>query len=233
MTLNTVFPEEKITNNSSSFRFNPLREWAPVKRLKLLADEGVCGKLCSLRFTWQKPKKDAHIEDVFLYEILAGLIDIGRYFANASIDTLHIERVPEKNNLFALVMFENEIAAEFELNECLPDSMPATHFIKANFTNGHITNQPIVGHFNEEGSVFADDAGMRRIIVENSEWDDCEEDIELCRRKMQYAMKSGNIKYHLLPVISPEIIEAVKFSIKHGTYVKGNAGIKKDMEAVQ
>ena len=109
----------------------PLREWGVVKRIKQMNKDNTCGELCSLRFTWQKPKKDASDEQTFLYETLAGLIDAAWYLANAPLATLHIERVPGENNLFALAMFENEVAAEFELNECLPDSMPANAFYQS------------------------------------------------------------------------------------------------------
>ena len=198
----------------------PLREWALVKRIKQVNEDNICGELCSLRFTWQKPKKDASSEKVFLYETLAGLIDAALYIANAPLATLHIERVPEKNNLFALAMFENEIVAEFEINECLPDSMPVTHFIKANFKNGHITNQPLVGHFNEEGSILANDSAMKRIVVENSDWDDCGDEIWTCKRAMLHAIEQGT--YPAGALHSAEIVNAVDYAlgIKERTVVK-------------
>ena len=196
----------------------PLREWGVVKRIKQMNKDNTCGELCSLRFTWQKPKKDASDEQTFLYETLAGLIDAAWYLANAPLATLHIERVPGKNNLFALAMFENEVAAEFELNECLPDSMPATHFIKANFKNGHVTNQPLVGHFNEEGSILANDSGMQRLVIENSDWDDCGDEIKTCERAMMRAMEQGD--YPAGALHSAEIINAVNYALglqKHET----------------
>jgi hypothetical protein len=189
----------------------PLREWSLVKRIKQLAKDNTCGELCSLRFTWQKPKKEASDEQVFLYETLAGLIDIAWLLANAPLATLHIEKVPEKNNLFALAMFENEVAAEFELNECLPDSMPATHFVKANFKNGHVTNQPLVGHFNEEGSILADDSGMERLVIENSDWDDCGGEMEICKRLMMRAIEQG--KYPAGALHSAEIINTIDLAL--------------------
>ncbi|MEI2999899.1 MAG: hypothetical protein V8T86_03205 [Victivallis sp.] len=73
------------------------------------------------------------------------------------------------NLLFGLAGFPNGVTAEFELNERLPDTMPDTCFLKANFTHGHVTNQPIVGHFNEEGMLFATDRELRREIPENVE----------------------------------------------------------------
>jgi len=189
----------------------PLREWRLVKRIRQMSKDNICGELCSLRFTWQKPKKDASDEQVFLYETLAGLIDAAWYLANAPIATLHIERVPEKNNLFALAIFENEVTAEFELNERLPDSMPTTHFIKANFKNGHVTNQPLVGHFNEEGSILANDSAMERLVIENSDWDDCGDEIETCERAMMHAIEQGT--YPAGALHSAEIINAINYTL--------------------
>jgi hypothetical protein len=190
---------------------NPFREWAVVKKILQIKRDDICGELCSLRFTWQKPKKNASNENVFLYETFAGLIDAAWMLADASLATLHIERVPEKNNLFALAMFENEVAAEFELNECLPDSMPVTHFVKANFSNGHVTNQPIVGHFNEEGSILADDSGMERLVLESPEWDDCGDEMKNCERAMLHAIEQGT--YPAGSLHSAEIIKAIDFAL--------------------
>lgn len=192
----------------------PLREWALLKRVKKVNEDNICGELCSLRFTWQKAKKDASNEQVFLYETLVGLIDAAWYLANAPLATLHIERVPGKNNLFALAMFENEVVAEFELNECLPNSMPATHFIKANFKNGHITNQPLVGHFNEEGSILANDSNMQRLVIENSDWDDCGDEIKTCERAMRYAVEQGT--YPTGALHSAEIINSINSALTQG-----------------
>ena len=74
----------------------PLREWGVVKRIKRMIKDNACGELCSLRFTWQKPKKSASNEQIFLYETLAGLIDAAWLLANAPLAVLHIEKVPEK-----------------------------------------------------------------------------------------------------------------------------------------
>lgn len=194
----------------------PLREWALVKRIKQVSEDNICGELCSLRFTWQKPKKDAVDEESFLYETLAGLIDTAWCLANAPLATLHIEQVLGKNNLFALAMFENEVVAEFELNECLPDSMPATHFIKANFKNGHITNQPLVGHFNEEGSILANDSSMQRLVIENPDWDDCGDEMKICERAMMRAIEQEN--YPTGALHSSEIINAINYALGLNKY---------------
>lgn len=156
-------------------------------------------------------EKEASDEQVFLYETLAGLIDVALVLTSAPLAALHIEKVPGKNNLFALAIFENEVVAEFELNECLPDSMPATHFIKANFKNGHVTNQPLVGHFNEEGSILASDSAMERIVIENSDWDDCGDEIGICERLMMRAIEQG--KYPAGPLNSAEIVNAIDLAL--------------------
>ncbi len=126
-----------------------------------------CGELCSLRFTWQRPKKFASGEEVFLYKTFAAALDGAQVLAGSPLNRLKIEKVPEMNILFALAYFENGIGAEFELNECLPDTMPDICFLKANFSHGHITNQPIVGHFNEEGMVLATDKKLELLIAES------------------------------------------------------------------
>ena len=55
------------------------------------------------------------------------------------------------------------------MNEALPDSMPDVFFIKANFTGGHVTNQPLGGHFDEAGSIFADENGLNLFTVDSCE----------------------------------------------------------------
>lgn len=186
----------------------PLREWGVVKKIRQMIQQDVCGELCSLRFTWQKPKKSASGEKEFFYETLAGLLDVAWLLADAPLSGLYLERVEKQNNLFALATFDNGVTAEIEMNECLPDSMPTTHFIKANFKHGHITNQPIVGHFNEEGAILADDSAMQRLVIENSDWDDCGDEMEICRRNMLRSIEQG--KYPAGPLNSRAIINAIQ-----------------------
>jgi hypothetical protein len=140
-----------------------------LQKIQQALRDNTCGELCSLRFTWQRPKKSASGEETFLYETFASALDGAQTLAVSALARLEIEKVPGMNILFALAYFENGIGAEFELNECLPDSMLDTCFLKANFTHGHITNQPIVGHFNEEGMVLASDEKMECLIVERSD----------------------------------------------------------------
>ena len=143
--------------------------WDVFRRIREMARNGTCGELCSLRFTWQRPGKSASSGDEFLYGSLVHYLCLAEDLAGCGLKKLHIEKVPGRNNLFALAAFENRIVAEFEMNETLPDSMPDTFFIKANFTHGHLTNQPLVGHFNEEGSVLADESGLHRFTVDSCE----------------------------------------------------------------
>jgi len=130
---------------------------------------GTCGRLCSLRFTWQRPKKKGTDEQTFLYETFAAALDGAGYAAESKFARLEIEKVKGRNILFACCSFLNGITAEFELNEALPDTMPDTCFLKANFTHGHITNQPVVGFFNEEGMVLASDEKLEQLIAERDD----------------------------------------------------------------
>ena len=213
MTHEIITPLKAVNKSGDKFyTAYPLREWALVKKIKKMSEDNTCGEICSLRFTWQKPKKNASNEQIFLYETFAGLIDVAWYLANTPLTTLHIERVPERNMLFALALFKNEVAAEFELNECLPNSMPATHFIKANFKNGHITNQPLVGHFNEEGSILANNSSMQRLVIENTEWNDRGDEIKICKRAMLNSIKLGT--YPVGALNSVEIINSINYALK-------------------
>jgi len=186
----------------------PLREWAPVKKIQQMIRDNISGKLCSLRFTWQRPKKDATTQSEFLYETLAGLIDVSWLLADSQLADLKINRVPDSNNLFALASFANGIVAEIEMNECLPDSMPPTYFVKANFEYGHGTNQPIVGHFNVEGAILANDAAAHRVVIENADWDDCGDEIAICNRKMLQSIELG--RYPSGPLNTQPIVEAIR-----------------------
>lgn len=186
----------------------PLREWALVKKIRQMTAENVSGELCSLRFTWQRPRQQADDEKTFLYQTLPWLVDAAWVLADAPLATLRMERVAGENNLFGLAMFANGVTAEIEANECLPNSMPASYFIKANFKHGHLTNQPMVGHFNEEGSILADDSRLQRWVVENAAWDGCTDEIELCRRSLAHAIGQGT--YPAGPLNSKEILKAVR-----------------------
>ena len=127
-----------------------------------------CGALRSLRFTWSRPKNKASSEEIFLGETLPAAIDGAWQLANSPLTALRVEKVPDMNNLLAIAQIANGNVADIELNECLPLSMPDTCFIKANFTNGHITNPPLVGHLNEEGAIMATDDTLQTMICENN-----------------------------------------------------------------
>lgn len=140
-----------------------------LQKVQQALKDNTCGELCSLRFTWQRPKKYASGEDIFLYETFAAALDGAQLLADSPLERLEIEKVAGQNILFALAYFSNGVGAEFELNECLPDTMPDTCFLKANFSNGHITNQPIVGHFNEEGMVWATDEKLEYLLADGDD----------------------------------------------------------------
>lgn len=186
----------------------PLREWQLVKKIKDMTVSKTCGELSSTRFTWQRAKKLASTEEEFLFRTLPWLLDAAWLIADSPIAQVHIERVVGKNNLFALALFENGTASEIEMNECLPDSMPPTYFVKINYTEGHLTNQPLAGHFNEEGSILADDESCRQFIVENPEWGAFEDQIDLCIKTMKYKMETEN--YPEGPLNSKTIIARIR-----------------------
>ncbi|WP_288513754.1 hypothetical protein [uncultured Victivallis sp.] len=162
-----------------------------LERIRQAQAENTCGGLCSLRFTWSRPKRSASSETEFLYDTFAAMLDGAELLAQAECSRLVLEKVPGMNLLFGLAGFPNGVTAEFELNECLPDTMPDTCFLKANFTHGHVTNQPIVGHFNEEGMLFATDRELRREIPENVEGPFPDGPVEQLLRRFREAAARG------------------------------------------
>lgn len=146
---------------------NPWIHWGIFKSIDHHNHANCCGELCSLRFTWQRPRKSASEEKVFIEESFLCFLDLAERLAEAPLKTLHAVKSPDSNILFALAEFENRVTAEFDMNEALPDSMPDIFFLKANYSGGHVTNQPLGGHFNESGSVFADQDHLDLFTVES------------------------------------------------------------------
>jgi hypothetical protein len=180
---------EKLADKNVLIAF-PLREWALANKIVKMKNDDICGELTSARITWTRPKKESASEQEFLFNTVAGLVDLACCITETPIEQLYIEKVEGENNIFGLMMFGGEIAIELEANESLPDSMEATHFIKANFTDGIITNAPLVGHFNEEGSIIATDEKCERWLSENSDWEGGNE-MENTYWQMLLAIKEG------------------------------------------
>lgn len=172
------------------WRGNPVLE-----RIQAGIKQNTCGALRSLRFTWCRPKNEASSEEIFIEHTLAAMLDGSRRLADSPISMLHIEKVPKNNILFALVQFANGVVAELELNECLPLSMQDTCFIKANFTNGHITNQPLVGYFNEEGAILASDDSSRMLICETDDIKPAGSVIEQMQQRFRILAERGEIQH--------------------------------------
>ncbi len=203
---------EATSNTTPFYAAYPMREWALVKKIRQMTNDDVCGELCSLRFTWLRPKSQADDSKTFLFQTLPWLLDAAWALADSELLALHIEQVQSANNLFALAMFANNVAAEIEACECLPNSMTATHFIKANFKHGHITNQPLAGHFNEEGSILATDMRIQRWVVENEQWANCADEIELWQQSMLIAITQNT--YPAGPLNSRAILRAIQGALK-------------------
>lgn len=169
------------------------RTYPVLRRIAATVADGSCGELCSLRFTWNRPAAKATSEKDFLFGTFCAMLDGAEILAGVPCSRLMLEKCPEKNVLFALAEFPNEITAEFELNECLPQTMQDICFLKANFTNGHIGNQPLVGHFNEEGMIFADEAGVHHWLVEAMDTPPAEGPIEQLFLNFRLAVQAGNV----------------------------------------
>ena len=143
------------------------RHFPISEKCRNVKNQGLSGKLCSLRYTSMRCKKNAVSEEEFLYSHFLSVLDAAQDVTGSEYTRLHTEKVDGMNILFAVAEFENGMAAEFELNEALPDTMSDICFVKGNYSDGHVTNQPVVGYFNEEGLICADDTSMQTLIAEN------------------------------------------------------------------
>ncbi len=165
-----LLPSEALRRTDGDFY--PALYWrcaAVIEGIKSFVKGNAAGALCSLRFTSSRPKKEAAAsEEEFLFDRFLPMLDAASFLTETLPLELVMNRAKGSNSLFALARFPEEIVAEFELNECLPDSVPAIAFCKANFAEGHKTNQPLVGYFNEDGLLLADDDKMELLIAENN-----------------------------------------------------------------
>lgn len=183
-------------------------------RIRQAVDEGTCGELRSIRFTWARPKQRASDPARFLYDTLGSMLDGVCFASGADCKRVHIEKADGKNLLFALATFSKGIVAEFELNECLPQTLPDTCFVKANFTHGHITNQPLVGHFNGEGAVLADDSSLLLPIQTTPDMPLTNGPIEYLEQCFELALRANTIApgphdtFHLITLIQEAIAHA-------------------------
>jgi hypothetical protein len=200
-----------LVNLKNVYTAFPLRYWALAQKILQTKKNNICGELTSIRITWTRPGKNSSDEETFLHDTLANIIHTAGSIAETPLELLHLEKVPGENNLFALAMFKGEIAVEIEANETMPDTMPDTHFIKANFTEGIITNKPIVGHFNEEGSIYASNNSLQRFIAEIPGWE-CGDEILNTRLAMYKAIIDDECPAGLLD--SREIYKATTQALK-------------------
>lgn len=198
--------------NSKVYTAYPLRQWGIAKKIVDMSEKNICGDMTSIRILWSVPKKLSSDKKSFLNSTVAGLVDLSKYMAKSQLKMIYLEKVKNENNLFGLLTYRNDIAVELEINETLPKTMEPSHFIKANFKNGILTNMPLVGHHNEEGSLFADDKKLIHPLIEDAQWDGFDE-IENTYWQMLMAINSGTYPQGLLD--SRIIIDAINNAVKN------------------
>ena len=76
--------------------------WDVFRRIREMGRSGVCGELCSLRFTWQRPGRSASAEEEFLYGSLVQYLCLAEDLAGCKLKKIHIVKAAGRNNLFAL-----------------------------------------------------------------------------------------------------------------------------------
>jgi len=141
-----------------------LRDWGVYRKTLSLVQDGTCGELCSLRWTWLSALGDAAL----IYTgVLAHLLKASEKLAGGKLLRLHLEPVSGVPACFALAAFEGGVVAELEIHEALPPPAPAVRFLMADFTGGRVTNRPLVGHHHAEGAFLAINGGAQAIHFES------------------------------------------------------------------
>ena len=149
----------------------PWRHWSVVYSLRQFIKSADAGELVSFRIIINLPRKSSRGKQYFYSSFLPEIIDLCCYIASSEAEEIHINRVEEQNICFALIKLANNIVAEIELNEVLPDSMGPVRFVRAYFKNGIFTNMPLGGDINVEGSLIATDDKIERFVHEHMNYD--------------------------------------------------------------
>ena len=199
-------------HNNKIYTAYPLRQWAIARKIEDMSAKNICGNMTSIRILWSVPRKLSSGKKTFLYSTVAGLVDLANCMAQSPLKMMYLEKVKKGNNLFGLLTYKNGIALELEINEMLPNTMESARFIKANFTAGSLTNMPLVGFHNEEGSLLADNRKLIHTVVEDHQWDGIDE-IENTYWQMLLAIDGGT--YPDGPLHSRIIIDAINKTIKN------------------
>ena len=64
--------------------------WDVFRRIREMGRSGVCGELCSLRFTWQRPGRSASAEEEFLYGSLVQYLCLAEDLAGSNLKKLYV-----------------------------------------------------------------------------------------------------------------------------------------------
>ena len=163
-------------------------------QVRRYAENGQCGPLRSVRFTYARPKKFAVDRHTFFYDRFGAMLDAACELGGGLPEVLHLNPSKDSNLMYGLARFSSGIACEFECHECLPDSMPDICYVKGNYANGHVTNQPVAGYFNEEGFVCADDEKCRILSADYPEMEAVEGPVEHMFARFRTAVERGLVK---------------------------------------
>lgn len=203
--------QKEPLGNNSVYTAYPLRYWGVAVKIIEMLKENTASELTSLRIIWNLPGKLSSSEKIFVNTTLINLIDLSNYIVDSELLQLYIEKVKDQNNLFVLLRYKNNVVAELEVNEALPNSMDPARFLKAVCKEGMLTNMPLVGFHNEEGAVFADDKKATHPLFENLTWDGTDE-FENLYLKMLIAIDEGSYPSGFFD--NRNLVQAVNKSMK-------------------
>ncbi len=138
-------------------------EWSVYLSFKQMLEQGMAGRLCSLRFTWQSPQCIKMDRERFVFGLLGGMIEATESLGNAKLHSVHLEEACGGDVIFGLVQLDNRVVAEIDMNQALPPGAEQLCYLLVDCEQGRLTNRPLVGHQSAEGSLLIKD-NLRQMV---------------------------------------------------------------------
>lgn len=152
-----------------------MRHWAFAESVRKFGQENSGGDLVNFRIFFNMPRSRGWSEEEFKTRILPQLCDLTEFLAARPARQVQINRVEGMNHAFAMITLEDNIVAEIECHDQLPDTLDPMRFIHAYYKHGAISNLPLAGFLNMEGLLLATADDVQHEVVENNSFEHFDE----------------------------------------------------------
>ncbi len=169
---------DEMQNSGTLILRDPLltmRHWAFAESVRKFGCDNSAGLLSSFRIFLNLPRQRAWSQEEFKTQILPQLCDLAEFLSDRPALQLQLNHVEGINHAFGLITLQDNIVAEFECHDQLPDTLEPMRFIHAYYQNGAISNLPLAGFLNMEGILVATEQKLERQVIENNDFDSFDE----------------------------------------------------------